>query len=126
MVPKHSFLQELSSCLTSTVPDDFYNRVEKGSIRLKKASSFGFCKEGILIDGETEILKTDLVILGTGFKGVEKLRDIFVSPTFQDLIVGSPDKTVPLYRLASKIRKWFSYLLYVNNNYSFMKFSLNL
>jgi dimethylaniline monooxygenase (N-oxide forming) len=98
MVPKHSFLQELSSCLISTVPDDFYNRVEKGSIRLKKASSFGFCKEGILIDGETEILKTDLVILGTGFKGVEKLRDIFVSPTFQDLIVGSPDKTVPLYR----------------------------
>ncbi|KAH7852316.1 hypothetical protein Vadar_023295 [Vaccinium darrowii] len=98
MVPKHSFLQELSSCLISSVPDDFYNRVEKGSIRLKKASSFGFCKEGILIDGETEILKTDLVILGTGFKGVEKLRDIFVSATFQDLIVGSPDKTVPLYR----------------------------
>ncbi|KAH7852645.1 hypothetical protein Vadar_027365 [Vaccinium darrowii] len=98
MVPKHSFLQELSSCLISSVPDDFYNRVEKGSIRLKKASSFGFCKEGILIDGETEILKTDLVILGTGFKGVEKLRDIFVSPTFQDLIVGSPVKTVPLYR----------------------------
>lgn len=98
MVPKHSFLQELSSCLISTVPDDFYNRVEKGSIRLKKASSFGFCREGILIDGETEILKTDLVILGTGFKGVEKLRDIFVSPTFQDLVVGSPNKTVPLYR----------------------------
>lgn len=100
MVPKHSFLQELSSCLTSTVPDDFYNRVEKGSIRLKKAPSFSFCKEGILIDGKTETLKADLVILATGFNGVKKLQDIFASPSFQDLIAGSPDKTVPLYRLA--------------------------
>ncbi|KAG5547530.1 hypothetical protein RHGRI_013279 [Rhododendron griersonianum] len=98
MVPKHSFLQELSSCLTSTVPDDFYNRVEKGSIRLKKAPSFSFCKEGILIDGKTETLKADLVILATGFNGVKKLQDIFASPSFQDLIAGSPDKTVPLYR----------------------------
>ncbi|KAF7142594.1 hypothetical protein RHSIM_Rhsim05G0048300 [Rhododendron simsii] len=98
MVPKHSFLQELSSCLTSTVPDDFYNRVEKGSIRLKKAPSFSFCKDGILIDGKTETLKADLVILATGFNGVKKLQDIFSSPSFQDLIAGSPDKTVPLYR----------------------------
>ncbi|KAI8553909.1 hypothetical protein RHMOL_Rhmol05G0053000 [Rhododendron molle] len=58
MVPKHSFLQELSSCLTSTVPDDFYNRVEKGSIRLIQALAFAK----------------------------------------KDLIAGSPDKTVPLYR----------------------------
>ncbi|GFY89815.1 hypothetical protein Acr_07g0000120 [Actinidia rufa] len=44
MVPGHNFLQELSSCLISTVPEDFYYRVEKGSIRLKKASSFSFSK----------------------------------------------------------------------------------
>lgn len=98
MVPKHSFLQELSSCLISSVPEDFYTRVEKGSIRLKKASSFGFCKEGILVDGETEAVETDMVILATGFKGVEKLKDIFVSPNFQECVVGSTDKTVPLYR----------------------------
>ncbi|KAL6965169.1 flavin-containing monooxygenase [Sarracenia purpurea var. burkii] len=98
MVPNHSFLQELSSCLVSTVPEDFYNRVEKGSIRLKKAPNFSFCKEGILIDGGNETLKVDMVILATGFKGIEKLRDIFVSPTFQDCIDGSADNTVPLYR----------------------------
>ncbi|GFY89816.1 hypothetical protein Acr_07g0000130 [Actinidia rufa] len=98
MVPDHSFLQELSSCLVSTVPEDFYNRVEKGSIRLKKAASFSFCKEGILIGGENELLKTDIVILATGFGGVEKLKNIFVSPTFQDFIAGSTDRTVPLYR----------------------------
>ncbi|CAL5402342.1 unnamed protein product [Camellia sinensis] len=100
MVPKHSFLQELSTCLISSVPEDFYNRVEKGSIRLKKASSFGFCKGGILVDGETEAAETDMVILATGFKGVEKLKDIFVSPNFQECVAGSTDKTVPLYRLA--------------------------
>ncbi|GMP64435.1 hypothetical protein CsSME_00025715 [Camellia sinensis var. sinensis] len=103
MVPKHSFLQELSTCLISLVPEDFYNRVEKGSIRLKKALSFGFCKGGILVDGETEAVETDMVILATGFKGVEKLKDIFVSPNFQECVAGSTDKTVPLYRLASNI-----------------------
>ncbi|XAR56227.1 Flavin-containing monooxygenase [Bertholletia excelsa] len=98
MVPKHSFLKEISSCLIATVPDGFYEAVEKGSIILKKAPSFGFCKEGVLIEGKSEPLKTDLVILATGFRGIDKLKDIFVSPTFQDLIVGSPDKIVPLYR----------------------------
>ncbi|KAL7190019.1 hypothetical protein ACSBR1_039629 [Camellia fascicularis] len=61
--------------------EDFYNRVEKGSIKLKKAPSFSFCK-GILVDGDTEAVETDMVILATGFKGVEKLKDILVSPTF--------------------------------------------
>uniref|UniRef100_A0A5B7BBY5 Flavin-containing monooxygenase n=1 Tax=Davidia involucrata TaxID=16924 RepID=A0A5B7BBY5_DAVIN len=98
MVPKHSFLKEISSCLISTVPEGFYNRVEKGSIKLKKAPSFSFSKEGILIDGEVEPLKTDMVILATGFKGVKKLEDIFVSQTFQDFIAGSTDTIIPLYR----------------------------
>ncbi|KAL7168642.1 hypothetical protein ACSBR2_038975 [Camellia fascicularis] len=76
MVPKHSFLQELNSCLISTVPEDFYNQVEKGSIKLKKTPSFSFYKEGILVDGDTEAVETDMVILATGFEGVEKLKDI--------------------------------------------------
>ncbi|KAI7988070.1 DNA topoisomerase 1 [Camellia lanceoleosa] len=68
---------------TGVMPgEDFYNRVEKGSIKLKKAPSFSFCKEGILVDGDTEAVETDMVILATGFKGVEKLKDILVSPTF--------------------------------------------
>ncbi|KAJ0102929.1 hypothetical protein Patl1_06492 [Pistacia atlantica] len=98
MIPKHSFLQDISSCLVSTVPEKFYEKVEKGSVILKKVQSFSFCEEGILINGETAPQKTDLVILATGFRGDEKLKDIFVSQTFQDCIGGSPDGTLPLYR----------------------------
>ncbi|KAK0583483.1 hypothetical protein LWI29_037447 [Acer saccharum] len=98
MVPKHSFLEEISSCLISTVPEKFYDSVEEGNIILKKSQSFSFCEEGILVDGETTPLKTDLVILATGFRGDKKLKDIFVSQTFQDYIAGSPSETLPLYR----------------------------
>lgn len=98
MVPKHSFLQEISSCLTSTVPEKFYEKVEEGSIILKKIQSFSFREEGILINGETEPRKTDLVILATGFRGDKKLKDIFVSQNFKDCIAGPSKGTVSLYR----------------------------
>ncbi|KAI9181821.1 hypothetical protein LWI28_018988 [Acer negundo] len=100
MVPKHSFLEEISSCLIVTVPEKFYDKVEEGSTILKKSQSFCFCEEGILVDGETTPLKTDLVILATGFRGDKKLKDIFVSQTFQDYIAGSPSvsETLPFYR----------------------------
>ncbi|KAL5856239.1 hypothetical protein ACOSQ4_006041 [Xanthoceras sorbifolium] len=102
MVPKHSFLQEISSCTPAIVPEKFYDKVEEGSIILKKSQSFNFCKEGILLDGGEEAtttpLKTDLVILATGFRGDKKLKDIFVSQTFQDFMAGSPSETLPLYR----------------------------
>ncbi|KAL5562377.1 hypothetical protein UlMin_032124 [Ulmus minor] len=98
MVPKHSFHFEMNSCLISTVPEKFYDKVGEGSIVLKKAPSFSFCKEGVVVEGETTPRKTDLVILATGFRGDKKLKDIFVSPTFQDYIIGSPKATVPLYR----------------------------
>ena len=99
MVPKHSFHTEINSCLIATVPEKFYDKVEEGSINLKKSKSFSFCKEGVLVNGEAQPLKTDLVILATGFQGDKKLKDIFVSPTFKDYIAGSLDATVPLYRL---------------------------
>ncbi|CAL0324305.1 unnamed protein product [Lupinus luteus] len=99
MVPEYSFHQDISSCGTSTVPEKFYDKVEEGSIILKKAQRFWFCKEGILVDGEeASPLNTDLVILATGFRGDKKLKDIFVSPTFQNLIYGSSNEIVPLYR----------------------------
>ncbi|GMH02912.1 hypothetical protein Nepgr_004751 [Nepenthes gracilis] len=98
MVPEHSFLQEINSCLTSTVPRGFYDEVKKGSIILKKSSSFSFCEDGVLIAGEERPLETDLVILATGFKGDQKLKDIFASRKFQEYIMGSPDRVVPLYR----------------------------
>ena len=99
MVPKHSFLTEMNSCLISTVPEGFYKRVEGGSINLKKAQSFCFKKEGVLLDNDkAEVVKADLVILATGFRGVDKLKDIFLSPTLQTQISGRPENAVPLYR----------------------------
>lgn len=99
MVPKHSFLTEMNSCLISSVPENFYKRVEEGSINLKKAQSFSFNKEGVLLDSDkVELVKADLVILATGFKGVDKLKDIFLSPTFRTHISGRPENAVPLYR----------------------------
>lgn len=93
-----SFLQKVSSCLVGIMPEKFYEGIEKGSIILKKSERFSFCEEGVMVDEEVEPLKTDLVILATGFKGEKKLRDIFESPTFQDYISGDPNATVPLYR----------------------------
>ncbi|XP_050365502.1 probable flavin-containing monooxygenase 1 [Argentina anserina] len=99
MVPKHSFLQDISSCVSAIVPEKFYDRVQEGSIILKKSpSGFGFVEEGILVEGDASPLKTELVILATGFRGDKKLKDIFVSPTFQDYIMGQPDAILPLYR----------------------------
>ncbi|KAB2088123.1 hypothetical protein ES319_A04G153100v1 [Gossypium barbadense] len=98
MVPTHSFLKEISSCLISTVPEKFYDKVENGEIKLKKAPSFSFCNNGILVEGETSPIEADLVILATGFKGEKMLKHIFMSQTFQDYITGSPDAALPLYR----------------------------
>ncbi|KAK8947588.1 putative flavin-containing monooxygenase 1 [Platanthera guangdongensis] len=98
MVPDHSFFQALSSCLICILPENFYKNVEEGSIVLKPSKTFEFCNNGVIVDGEASPTKTDLVILATGFKGDQKLRDIFVSPHFQKIVAGSPDSTVPLYR----------------------------
>ncbi|KAK6253965.1 hypothetical protein QUC31_015685 [Theobroma cacao] len=98
MVPTHSFLHDISSCLISTVPEKFYDKVEEGKIKLKKAPGFCFCHNGVLVEGEATPVGADVVILATGFKGEKKLRDIFVSQTFQDYIAGSPDAAMPLYR----------------------------
>ncbi|KNA24746.1 hypothetical protein SOVF_013120 [Spinacia oleracea] len=104
MVPDHSFLQEMSSCSVATVPAGFYENVEKGSIVLKRSKTFTFYKEGVLLDNNStthdhmEAIKCDLVIFATGFKGDQKLKDIFASPGFQDCIFGSPSNTLPLYR----------------------------
>ncbi|KAL6209142.1 hypothetical protein ACLB2K_020085 [Fragaria x ananassa] len=100
MIPKQSFLQDISSCVVAIVPEKFYDRVQQGSIILKKSSaSFGFVEEGILVEGDAStLIKTELVILATGFRGEKKLKDIFVSPTFQDYITGPKDAILPLYR----------------------------
>ncbi|CAI9098718.1 OLC1v1035409C1 [Oldenlandia corymbosa var. corymbosa] len=103
MVPEHSFLNEMNSCLIFIVPEDFYNRVENGSINLKNAPSFVFCKKGILIQNhknleEEELVEADAVILCTGFRGIHKLKHIFESAIFQHYIAGANAAAVPLYR----------------------------
>ncbi|XAR56230.1 Flavin-containing monooxygenase [Bertholletia excelsa] len=98
IVPEHSILDDLSSCVTSIVPDGFFEAVEEGSIILKKAPSIGFCRDGIYIDGQEKPVKTNLVIMATGFRGLDKLKHIFVSPAFQDLLLGESDRILPLYR----------------------------
>ncbi|KAG9131403.1 hypothetical protein Leryth_022186 [Lithospermum erythrorhizon] len=99
MIPKHSFLQELSTCLIATVPEGFYDRVEEGSIKLLKAKKFSFYDEGIILGvGSSEPLKTDLVFLATGYRGIDKIKDIFVSQFFKNCIDKSDDSVVPMYR----------------------------
>ncbi|XP_021776290.1 probable flavin-containing monooxygenase 1 [Chenopodium quinoa] len=101
MVPDHSFLQEVSSCKLSIVPEGFYDNVEKGSIILKRSPAFSFYKEGVKLDysiKSTKPIKSDLVIFATGYKGDQKLKDIFESSEFKDYMFGSSNETLSLYR----------------------------
>lgn len=100
MVPEHSFSYAMSSCSISLLPDKFYDRVEDGCIILRRPKNFGFCKNGLVIN-EDEVVESDLVIFATGFKGDQKLKDIFTSKWFQEVVAGSSNTTVPLYRSAS-------------------------
>ncbi|CAI9098716.1 OLC1v1035407C1 [Oldenlandia corymbosa var. corymbosa] len=104
MVPEPNFLNEINSCLISTVPDGFNNRVENGSINLKNTPSFGFCENVILVENgkdqeAEEVVEADTMILCTGFRGIHKLKHIFESTIFQDYISGSNDAAVPLYMI---------------------------
>ncbi|XP_023740345.1 probable flavin-containing monooxygenase 1 [Lactuca sativa] len=98
MVPQHSFSKDTRACLITYMPnpDEFFDEVEKGSIKLKKTQSFSFYDNGISIEDDKTRIEADIVIFATGFKGVEKLKNIFESSTFQKFISGSP--RVPLYR----------------------------
>ncbi|XP_073156376.1 probable flavin-containing monooxygenase 1 [Henckelia pumila] len=98
MIPKHSFVGELSSCTIFFLPDHFYDKVEEGSIVLRKSKRFSFCEEGLVVDGEVDPLKADIVFFATGYRGDQKLKNIFASPTFANIIAGTPTSSVPLYR----------------------------
>ncbi|KAJ3692871.1 hypothetical protein LUZ60_011966 [Juncus effusus] len=98
MVPDHSFAQSIFSCLIAILPEKFYDKVEEGRIILKKSKEFSFCKEGLILEGEGKMVKSHIVILATGYRGDQKLKNIFKSTLFQDLVTGSQSSTVPLYR----------------------------
>lgn len=104
MIPKSSFFQEISSCRIGMLPEKFYNKVEEGSIILKKSQNFSFCKEGLVISGESLPLKTDLVILATGYKGDQKLKNMFKSQIFQKYIFSAASSLVPLFRSVSLLK----------------------
>ncbi|KAJ6411909.1 hypothetical protein OIU84_005051 [Salix udensis] len=95
MVPEHGFLKQISSCMFTVLPANFYDRVEEGSLVLKKSQSFNFCKNGLVIDSEETPIATDIVIFATGYKSDEKLKNIFKSSYFQKCITES---LAPFYR----------------------------
>ena len=70
----------------TVLPRNFYDRVQGGGLSLMKSRSFTFCKNGLVIDGETTPLVTDIVIFATGYKSDEKLKNIFKSTYFQKQI----------------------------------------
>ncbi|KAM7273406.1 hypothetical protein ACFE04_028070 [Oxalis oulophora] len=97
MVPKHSYLDELNTCTNGVMPMNFYDRVEEGSINLKKSQNMSFCEKGLILDSDA-LVNADLVIFATGFRGDIKLKETFESKRFQDLMVGTSKDSVPLYR----------------------------
>ncbi|PKA47820.1 putative flavin-containing monooxygenase 1 [Apostasia shenzhenica] len=98
MVPDHSIFEAMTSSLISKLPEKFYDMMEEGKIILKKSKTFEFCEDGIIVEDKSMPIKADLVIFATGFKGDQKLRDIFTSPWLRNIVTGSLDSTVPLYR----------------------------
>ncbi|CAM0870594.1 unnamed protein product [Alopecurus aequalis] len=98
MVPDHSLSEALVACVVAIAPKDHYKRLEEGSIVLRKSKTFSFCKEGVLLEGESSPTKSDIVIFGTGYKGDQKINDMFKSEYFRSIAVGSTSTTVPLYR----------------------------
>ncbi|GJR65315.1 probable flavin-containing monooxygenase 1 [Tanacetum coccineum] len=98
MIPEHNFSMDMRSCLIAALPSDFFNRIETGSILMKKCPRFSFYNDGVLIDGESKPIQADIVILATGFGGTQKLKNIFTSQDFSDSIAVSPDSRVGLYR----------------------------
>ncbi|PKI64715.1 probable flavin-containing monooxygenase 1 [Punica granatum] len=98
MIPDHSFLQDVSSGSIFSLPEDFYDKVEKGNIILKRSRGFGFAEEGVILEREDRPIRTDLAILATSYKADRKLINIFESPILQKYIAHSPTSVIPLFR----------------------------
>lgn len=101
MVPDYSFSFAMSSCLIAMLPEGFYDRVDEGSIVLRKSKAVGFSSDGVVLRDRNESVRSDIVILATGFRGDQKLRDIFTANWCREIVAGSPDTAAPLYRYTS-------------------------
>ncbi|RLN35547.1 putative flavin-containing monooxygenase 1 isoform X2 [Panicum miliaceum] len=97
MEPEQGFAGSIASCKIGMLPEAFYDKVRGGGVIIRRSRLLSFCEDGLVLDGG-RVVPADLVILATGFRGDQKLRDMFVSPRVKDIVAGSPDTTVPLYR----------------------------
>lgn len=96
MVPDHTFLKQIYSCMFMVLPEQFYDRVKEGRLVLKRSPVLGLCQNGLVLgDPTTDPLETDVVIFATGYKSDEKLSNIFSSMEFKKCIIGS---STPFYR----------------------------
>lgn len=99
ILPSYSVYDAVSTCCFSIAPSNFFEMVESKLIILKEVKSFHFCKFGIVINDEKEYVDADIVIFATGFEGDLKLKNLFPSRYFQDIILNtSSNMTGPLYR----------------------------
>ncbi|KAI4977381.1 hypothetical protein ZWY2020_057293 [Hordeum vulgare] len=98
MVPDHSFFEGIVGGWVELAPKDHYKNLDEGSILVKKSKTFSFCKQGVMVEGESTLVKSDIVILGTGFKGDQNIKNMFASKYFQRILIGSISMDVSLYR----------------------------
>ncbi|KAK9001528.1 hypothetical protein V6N11_083310 [Hibiscus sabdariffa] len=86
MVPTHSFLNEISSCLIATVPAKFYDKDEEEEIKLQKAPSFSFCNHGVPLKTTLPdpLLHPFYSTTGQLSKGVDSAKDSTTSCTWLD------------------------------------------
>uniref|UniRef100_A0A453LJN1 Flavin-containing monooxygenase n=1 Tax=Aegilops tauschii subsp. strangulata TaxID=200361 RepID=A0A453LJN1_AEGTS len=115
MVPDYSFSFAMSSCLFAMLAIGFHDRVDEGSIILKKSKRFSFSSNGIILEEGNECIKSDIIILATGFSGDQKLRDIFATNWCRNIVTGSSDTSVPLYRY--RLDNFFSLACLEDNKY---------
>ncbi|KAL6868285.1 hypothetical protein ACP4OV_015130 [Aristida adscensionis] len=94
MVPGTRFSSSISTCRLGVLPDRFYDKVDDGSVVIKRAKSVGFCADGLVLEDTGEHVVADVVVLATGFRGDKKLEDVFVSPRFKKMV----SRTSNLYR----------------------------
>lgn len=97
----------MSACQIGVLYVFFFDKVNEGSIVIKKSKRFSSSKEGLIIDGDVKSVEKNLVISATGFKGDQKLRSTFQSSTFQNYISKSEKSSVSLYGSGNFDKFWF-------------------
>ncbi|XP_028777361.1 probable flavin-containing monooxygenase 1 [Neltuma alba] len=93
--PDHPFVEDYASCQMAILPENFFSEADKGNIKFKRASKWGFWSGGLEFEDNTR-LEADVVVLATGYDGKKKLQSLLPDP-FRSLIVDSSG-IMPLYR----------------------------